>query len=150
MDRSAARAIVDREIQSLPGRLGIPHWDVQIGLDLRGDDGVSRIAGQCTVDIDRNKAFIEFCPDEIDDEGHLLEVLRHELFHVVLSPFDLFTSAVDEALAGDDAGIRVLKRIRAHAVEKAVINLERMYQGLTKGKPEPEPEGDEGFPAAIS
>jgi hypothetical protein len=130
MDRSAARAIVDREIEPLMRRLGIPHWHVSVVYDLRADNTSATTQALCHTLVDYNRARIEIDPDAIDDEADLLRVLRHELMHVLLSPFDLVANTLRDAL--DDRSRAVLQTIQAYAQEQAVINLERMYRGLTK------------------
>jgi hypothetical protein len=131
MDRSAVKAIVDREIEPLMVRLGIPHWHVVVSYDLRADDGICRVKGRCSRAMDYNKARIEFDPDECDDEDDVLKTLRHELFHVVASPFDLYMQAADQLTKEGSPEEAILRRVFDHAVEKAMINLERMFLGLT-------------------
>lgn len=130
MDRAAAKAVVDREIEGLMGRLGVPHWRVKVAYGRISGDEAGVVHGQCTRLYDYNTATIELDPEALEDEAHALRVLRHELFHVVLSPFDLFGVAVDEAGLGKPLR-DVLDRVWRHSCEKACINLERMYQGLT-------------------
>ena len=60
----------------------------------------------------------------------MIETLRHELFHCVLAPFDLYTSSVERLeVPGPARGI--LERVLDHAAEAAVANLQRMFAGLT-------------------
>lgn len=144
MDRSEVKAIVDREIEALKERLGIPHWRIKASYDLRDGDA----CGQCTRRVDYNQAFIEFDPDGLDDEQHVLKVLRHELFHVVLVPFDIVFNALRPVLEKDATLAGTIDSIREHATEQAVINLERMWSGLTH--PEgPGPVSDGDTPGAI-
>jgi hypothetical protein len=127
MDRSAVEAIVRREIEPLKERLGLAHWHTAVDLGPIEDGAI----GQCSRKIDYDKAYIELDPGRLDDEEEILKVLRHELFHVIVSPFDLFERGVANAgLSG--AMNAVLGRVWDHAVEQAVINLERMFAGLTR------------------
>jgi hypothetical protein len=147
MDRSAVGAIVERELKPLQEKLGLCHWDIEVECGpIQGGGN-----GQCSRSADYDRATIELDPEQLDDEAHVLKVLRHELFHIVHSPFDLYSCAVDNAGLGktmDD----VLDRIWRHACEKTVINLERMYNGFTDKTseattgPASEPDG----PPAIS
>jgi hypothetical protein len=126
VDRSRVKEIVDREIEPLMARLGLDRWSVEVKYGPIGDDQ----SGRCSRLYDYERATIEFDPEKIEDEADVLKTLRHELFHVVHSPFDLYSCAVDNAGLGktmDD----VLDRVWRHACEKTVINLERLYQGLT-------------------
>lgn len=128
MDRSKVKAIVEREIGPLMGRLGIPHWKVTVSYGLRGESDDATINAQCTRLVDYNRALIEFDPDALDDEAEVLRVLRHELFHILLSPFDVYTGAVRRLDLGSAEA--VLDQVQTHATEQAVINLERMYSEL--------------------
>jgi hypothetical protein len=138
MDRSAVKKIVDREIEPLMARLGIPHWRITVGYKPApvDDDGVT-IEGECKRGIDYNNAYIELNPEGLDGEEDVIRILRHELFHVVLSPFDLYSTAVAEVDLPRSLHL-VLDRVWRHAVEKAAINLERMYLCLTD-KPDESP-----------
>jgi hypothetical protein len=131
LDRSAVKAIVDRESGPLMRRLGISHWKIKFDYDLceRHDD--RRTEAECTRLVDYNDATVSFDPAAIDDEDHCLDVLRHELFHVVLAPIDIFSNAIRPIVEGDDKVQGVLESVKNHAVEQAVIALQRMYRGLT-------------------
>jgi hypothetical protein len=142
MDRSQVKKIVDEHIEGLMGRLGIPHWHIIVSYDLRSDNGIARIKGRCTRTIDYNKAHIEFDPEECEDEADVLKTLRHELFHIVASPFDLYMQAADQCTEKDSPAEAILNRIFDHAVEKVMINLERMFIGLTDGPAEVPPDPD--------
>jgi hypothetical protein len=132
MDRSEVRAIVGREIGPLMQRLGIDHWDVTVSYASSAEDSDGWIEhGRCTRMIDYNKATITLNPESFNDEMAVLKTLRHELFHVVLAPFDLYSSAVDQVIDGDHAAHGLVDRVWTHACEGAVIALERMYRGLT-------------------
>jgi hypothetical protein len=132
MDQSSAREIVERDIEGLMEALGIPHWRITVEygpIPGDGDDGLSS-QGQCTRLIDYESAVIELDPARLDDEAHLLKILRHELFHVVLSPFDLMRSWMLTGISGaeHDRAMRVIN----HATERGVKHLERMWNGLAK------------------
>ena len=137
MDRSAVKAIVDREIESLMKRLGIQHWTVAVRYEPEAErpDGQIR-RGFCSPNLDYNTAAIQFNPEAFDTEEEVLHVLRHELLHVVLSPYDLYKNALAPVLDTDPAKVEVFAVLWTHVIEKAVINLNRMYLGLTQ-KDEP-------------
>jgi hypothetical protein len=133
MDRSAVKAIVDREIEPLMDRLGIGHWKIRVNYRPEATDEVGRLRhGECTRLVDYNSAGIVLNPEAFDDEADVLASLRHELFHVVLSPFDLFMQAARAALGDDRSALATLERVWDHAVEKAVINLGRIWYGLVE------------------
>jgi hypothetical protein len=131
MDRGRCEEIVGREIGPLQRRLGVPHWSLVVSYGPIDDDGVARTKGRCTRQVDYDRAHVEIDPEEHDDEADLLKTLRHELFHVVLSPFDLYMQAADQFTAKDSPEERVLERVFTHAVEQAAIGLERLHEGLT-------------------
>jgi hypothetical protein len=132
MDRSEFKAIVEREIEPLMERLGVLHWEITVSYDLRGEYDGAQAEAQCMRLVEYNKAWIEFDPDQFEDEEQVKRALRHELFHVVISPFDLFTAAVKTALGSEEAVCSVMERVQNHVTEKTVINLERMYQGVSQ------------------
>jgi hypothetical protein len=132
MDRSECQAVVEGAMPPLMRRLGIPHWRVVVSYDPSAMDADGHLKhGECTRLVDYDSAHVKLNPESFDDREQLLRTLRHELFHIVLSPFDLYSTAIDRIEALDP--IRdVLDRVWDHACERAVINLERMYAGLTK------------------
>jgi hypothetical protein len=136
MDRSAVRAIVEREIGPLKARLGISHWSVAVAFDLREPSGHFSTRGECNFHVDYDKATICFDPDQLDDEAEVLHVLRHELFHIIISPFSIFMNSVRPFLNTDPVKFDMADSVFTHAMERAVINLERMFEGLTAKPPE--------------
>jgi hypothetical protein len=152
MDRSAVKKVVDGAIEPLIEKLGVPHWRIEVHYSLRESTDAFQVHAACTRDVNYNRAVIEFDPDQFDDEAHVLKALRHELFHVVLSPFDLFGQGVEQVVGEASPAGKVLARTWKYAVEQGVINLERMFNGLTAEPPAPvtgpasEPDG----PPAIS
>lgn len=140
MDRSAVKAIVEREIEGLQLRLGIPHWRIVVDYDLRRSNEGYTTQGECGWRVDYNKASISLDPDAFDDERETLEVLRHELFHLLLSPFTVFLNTIKPLLRNDRSRSDMAENVWTYASEQAVINLERMYRGLTAPPPEDRPE----------
>jgi hypothetical protein len=131
MDRSEVKAIVEREAGPLMERLGIGHWRVKVTYDPSGVDQDGHLQdGECTRLVDYDSAHISLNPESFDDEEGVIRTLRHELFHIVLSPFDLYCGSVDKLDILGPTGV-ILDRVWNHACERAVINLERMFNGLT-------------------
>jgi hypothetical protein len=132
LDRSTVERIVGREIEPLKARLGLDHWSIQCSFaSAPVDDDGHLLRGECTRLVDYHSAHIVFNPEAFSTEEGVLETLRHELFHCVLAPWDLYTSAVARAnLTEVEASI--LDRVREHATEHTVIGLERMFEGLTE------------------
>jgi hypothetical protein len=152
MDRSEVRRIVEREIGPLKEKFGISHWSVTVDFDLREPSGDFVTRGQCNFHVDYDKATICFDPARLDDEAEVLHVLRHELFHILISPFSIFMNSIRPFLNTDPVKLDMAESVLTHAMERAVINVERLYRGLTDKPPETptnpvtEPDG----PPAIS
>jgi hypothetical protein len=131
VDRSTVERVLIEHLPVLSHCLGLSQWQISLGYDStlgNGEDGVTR--GECSRLLDYQSAHITLNPDVFADNGTVLATLRHELFHIVLAPFDLYTSAVERIDLSDDV-TELLDRIRDHAIEQTVIALERMYRGLS-------------------
>lgn len=138
MDRSKVREIVQARIHELIRDLAIGHWRLMIEYENKPPDsnGVTE-RGDCVRLVDYNRATINLNPDAFsdDDETKVFGVLRHELLHVVLAPFDIFLNVVSPLIEDDPVKTKVIQSVWDHAVEQAVVNLERIHDQLT---PEPE------------
>lgn len=127
MKTEEARAIVERHLVPFMAALGVPHWKVTV--DYGRCERETWIV-QCSRNGDYWKAYITIDPAKHEDEEELLDSLRHELLHVLIAPFDLFVDAALQHVPDGDAS-RAMDRIREHAVEATVRNLERMLGGWT-------------------
>jgi hypothetical protein len=131
MDRSAVERVVREHLPRLSQQLGLSHWEISLGyLAQSPDDDGALLRGECTRLVDYQSAHISLNPDAFADEEAVLVTLRHELFHVVLAPFDLYTSAV-ERIELPAVAEEMLERVRDHAIERAVAGLERVWAGIT-------------------
>jgi len=130
VDRSAVERVVSAHLPRLSAQLGLNHWEISVGYAAEppADDG-SLKRGECTRLVDYHSAHISLNSDAFADEAAVLLTLRHELFHIVLAPFDLYTSAV-ERIELPDIAADLLERVRDHAAERAVAGLERMWVGM--------------------
>ena len=137
MDRSAVKAVVERELEPLMMRLGIPHWNVLVVYKPEANDGDFEVRGRCDRRTEYNIASITLNPESLDGAEEVLATLRHELLHVVLAPFDLYREAVEPLLSGDTAKGEVFSVLFRHCVEQAVVNLNRMYLGLSQRPKKP-------------
>jgi hypothetical protein len=128
MDKSEVQSIAERELKRLSKRLGLTHWEIKLSFlpEATDDDGLLR-RGECTRLVDYYNAHISLNPEAFDDEESLVKTLRHELFHIVLAPFDLYTSLVADAVEEDKIAREMLDRVRDHACEQTVVNLEIMF-----------------------
>lgn len=130
MDKSAVAQVVAEHLPRLSAQLGLHQWEITIGYASEAaDDEGSLKRGECSRLVDYQSAHISLNPDAFADADGVLATLRHELFHIVLAPFDLYTSAV-EVLELPDVAAELLERVRDHALERAVAGMERMWEGI--------------------
>ncbi len=138
MDQPECKTIVDNEAERLALRLGIPHWDLLIECVPLPDDeqGWTR-RGNVEIKPEYNKAHIRLNPEAFSIPPDVLKTLRHEMLHVVLSPFDQFLAIIRPVLERNKTVEKMALAAWTQSAEKAVINLERMYRGLVNEDPEP-------------
>jgi hypothetical protein len=113
-------------------RLGIPHWGIVCTYEpIPSADDDWQHRADCQIAVNYNKALIRFNPEAFDDEADLVKTIRHELFHIVLSPYDVFLAVVRPLLEPTEVVGEMARAAWTHAIEQGVVNLERMYLGLT-------------------
>jgi hypothetical protein len=131
LDRTAVERVVLEHLPRLSAQLGLNHWEISVGYAAApADDDGSLLRGDCTRLVDYQSAHVSLNPDAFADDTAVLVTLRHELFHIVLAPFDLYTSAVERIELPEPAA-ELLERVRDHAIERAVAGLENLWVGLT-------------------
>jgi hypothetical protein len=117
---------VDEDLDVLKRALGIEAWEIGLSYAPEAADAEgSLLRGDCTRLVDYQSAHISLNPEAFESDADVARTLRHELCHVVLAPFDLYTSAVERLELADDAR-EVLERLKDHVLERAVAALERM------------------------
>ena len=130
MDQSAVERVVAEHLAQLSAKCGLHQWDIAVSYESRspdGDGGWTR--GECTRLVDYHSAHISLNPAAFADDAGVLLTLRHELFHIVLAPFDLYVSAV-EGIELPEVAADLLEGIADHATERTVAGLERLWAGL--------------------
>lgn len=130
MDVSKLRAIVEAQAPTLIRGLGIAHWTIAFHYSLRGSKGDFARKAECTRQVDYNRASINFDADEFETEEEVVAVLLHELIHVVLTPFDILWNTACAFWPGDTPQSRVMDSVWDHAVEQAVINVQRVCENF--------------------
>ena len=141
MDVSQAKAIVERDLEGLLDTFGLGHWDVRVDLDAIRDEGPNTI-GISSPNADYEHAYIRLDAEAIATEDKLLRVLRHELFHVVVSPLRVYREAANQHLRRGSPAYGSDQRTWEHFEEQVICNLERLYKGLTAtAKAAPEKSG---------
>jgi hypothetical protein len=140
VDRSKVKALVDANIDAYLDAFGIGYWSITVKYEQCSNPDW---AAEC----DRNGGDYEIAVITIDparygddEDEQVLKSLRHELFHIVLAPFDLHRDAACCHIDKDSEMDRVESRVWTHSVEAAVKNLERMYRGMCEMQITKDPE----------
>ncbi len=120
MKTSKVREIVNEHIKPIRNALHLNDWDIDTEYTALDPGTPARVHMAARYRL----ATIQFDPAQIVDREQVLRCLRHELLHLVLAPFDLYTCAVSEMLPKHFS--RVDKQLFMDAVELVVGNLERV------------------------
>jgi hypothetical protein len=124
MDRSAVKAIVESHLDSLAEVFGVERWCIQVNYEACDNPNHGASCGRA---VDYDKAFITIDPDKHKDEGEVVDSLRHEIEHILLSPFDLYRDAMTQHIDDETKEHRQEQRLFTYAVEQTVINIERLW-----------------------
>ena len=109
----------NKHFEEMRDHAGLSNWRIGIGLGTL-EEGV--VAETDLSAVSYRKAHIVFNPLEVKSEGHYLFVLRHELLHVLLSPF---TKTMQIALDDiEEAKASLLDNMAVCAQEEAVNAVE--------------------------
>lgn len=125
MDRSEAERIVKANLGPLAEAMCVGHWKITVEFGRCSNPNWS---AECTRVAEYEKAWITIDPECLNTEAAVLESLRHELFHIVLAPFDLYRDAMTRAIEPDSAAERQEVCLWRSQVEKAVLNMERLWK----------------------
>ncbi len=118
MTAKEVEIIVDGNIKYLMARYGIPNWKIEVIYD--ECDNVNWGA-QCERSNDYCSATITINPARADSEKEILELLQHELLHLVLAPFDLYRDTMTQHLVNFSSPAAKREQcIWRHAVEQTV------------------------------
>jgi hypothetical protein len=129
MDQSEVKRIVDQHAEEMAGRLRIGHWKITA---VYGPCSNPEWSAECRLDASRDMATFTFDPERLKSEAEVLDLLQHEMLHIVLAPFDLFEMTARSLVGDDEIARNVLRLAGMHAVEQSVLNLERMIRELTR------------------
>lgn len=122
MDKSEVRRIVEENLTWMRHALGVAHWKIEVSYSALP----SGTQGYVERNINYDKAWIELDPAQHSTEAQVLESLRHELLHLLVTPFDLYNRLANEAVSHDSHLQGVLEKGFDHAQERAVRALEVM------------------------
>jgi hypothetical protein len=126
-----AKALVESWLPDLVEVLGLGHWKITVAYDKPPE---ANWQAACSRQVSYNVAEIELDVESYEDPAKLFFDLRHELLHVVLSPFDVYTHYVagfgvnNPTIAAQD------EFLRRYATEQAILNLEKILICLEKGR----------------
>jgi hypothetical protein len=131
MDRLIVEAIAGSNLRRLQRELGLERWEIRLAFRPAPPQGVELTRADNSRMVDYRSACIFVNTDAFGSEAEVVEAIRHELFHLVVAPFDLFVSAV-ERLGLDPETMRVLDRVREYAIERSVSELERLWSRVSQ------------------
>jgi hypothetical protein len=132
VDASECRRIVEANLGPLARALGVGHWEISIVYgpaqgDLPVCDG-HRAAARADVNPPYNSAVITIDPEQADEAAEVVERLKHELEHVVQSPFILYRRLMQSHLR-TEAQRDQEAALWSYCAEQGVVNLDRMWNG---------------------
>jgi hypothetical protein len=119
MDKSEIRAIVEEHLPHLKQSLGLNHWVINVEYKKLDDD----VSGECRARYPYHRADLKLDPAELHSRAAVLETLRHELLHVVLSPINILMDTAWDLVSGPEAE-SALKQAYRHANELSVNAVE--------------------------
>lgn len=121
MKRVQAERLVRKYTKGLTRDLFLKEWEIDIGVaklddDAKGASGVMPEYKSSSITIDHTRA---------DDEDDLYRTVRHELVHVMISPFEKYRNQIRFAVSS--AGVwRVLEECYRTCMEETVVNIEKV------------------------
>ena len=132
MNAKDLRQLVERVLPSMLEAMGLER--TRIEPDIRGlDDGE---AASIEAMPEYERAFLYIDPSKVSDERYALDTLRHELLHVLLSPYERYREFVAKVIDKDSPLHPVFETAWDHACEASVANLEIMLDSRLKVTPE--------------
>jgi hypothetical protein len=126
-----AKALVESWLPELIEALGLGHWTISVAYRSPED---SSCQASCARQVSYNIAEIEFDAESYQDEASLFADLRHELLHVVLSPFDVYTNYVAGFSVNNPTIAAQDEFLRRYVTEQAILNLEKILFCFEKGR----------------
>lgn len=131
MDETEIRRILDKNLKHMKWALQLQQWTLHLRLDHIGNNATAR----CEPQPEYRHAKLTFDPIEQESPHDLLENLRHELLHCLISRFETYRAAVRALVAKDI--FYALDVVYYGAVEETVGDIERMLDyglGITPAK----------------
>ena len=126
MDESKVRSIVEANLPAMQGRFGLAGW--RLVLKYGPCPSSATAAAEVSTNLDYQRAWVTVNPHTADDEADVIDSVRHELLHLVVSPYDLFFDHVAGGLVGAEAA--QVRKLFVWSMEQSVLNMERMLDGI--------------------
>lgn len=120
MDQSKVREVVNKHLKPIRDALQLSDWWIDVEYSSLADGTPAEVWMKPRY----RRALIKFDPAQQESREHILRNLRHELLHLVLAPYDLYSNAVSEML--DEQYQKVDSQLFSDACEVTVGNLERI------------------------
>lgn len=137
MDESELRKIIDQNLRPMRTTLCLGEWriDVEYG-PVKSPMAAPGFTTQamCTVNPGYRQALITFDPAEIHNRKRALELLLHELMHVLHAEMYLFRDQVYSQIG--DGAKEALELAWHHGIERLIGNLERFVADGLKISPD--------------
>lgn len=119
-------ALLDDHFDTMRHQLQVGHWALNVLVEpIKDFDTVAEVH----MFGDYDKATITIDPRKHHSDEDVLRSLRHEMLHLHLNPVEIYSETMGEMLEPlDESGslYAAEQRLRTHAIERMVLNLERM------------------------
>ncbi len=131
MTEKECRKLVKEHMLHMMRALGVSGWTIDVWYDEIEEraDTPKRFASQMELSVNwrYEKAVITINPEVLRDKKDLLQGLRHELIHVVLSPFNAYDTHIRKHVGEQPSETWSAINDAWHGyLESAVLNVERI------------------------
>lgn len=127
MDKVAVKKFLESQLPRLQNEFGLSHWSISILLEpLKGDAAECRTADLGSYD----RAILVFDHKKFKGEEDLLQILEHELLHVVSFAMEQYSRTIDKALPVQNGIKRLDNELFRHHNEQLIRSMERLIAGI--------------------
>lgn len=126
MRKSEASRLASKEIARLQKEMALDRWEVDLTV---GRCSVEGAVGESTVLGEYERVNITVDHLKCDGADELLEVVRHEMIHALLHPFNDFFDQIHPYFDDEKATQKIVERLFDKAIERAVLAVERSSLG---------------------
>lgn len=125
MTLERAKELIELNLKQMMWDLQVNMWTVTIVWDEKPEADDSQADVQLIIDY--KIARIRFRLETIRDDEHFLECVLHELFHIVLAGYDLYSDSMFQ-FCDTERDKAQHNRLWVHVSERAVWNMEAMFK----------------------